>query len=207
MRHLANLFKIIELTRSQPQYGYALSGLKQYQLSNLAEHHYLVTFIAWQIATGLVRAGANINIQKVLEFALIHDLGELFGGDISMPYAKANPKAREFAKAFETENQKFLAQFFGEQSTYYQELSTEILDAKSDESVIAKIADYLEVTHYKLYVGLFEQADLELIKPKMQGMIERMQDHVARKQLANLVAEWTEQFTTKSARDIICASS
>jgi len=75
----------MELTRSQPQYGYALAGIQQDELSNLAEHHYLVTFIGWQIASNLRQVGADVDVQKILEFCLIHDLGELFGGDISMP--------------------------------------------------------------------------------------------------------------------------
>ena len=40
MKHLTNLFKLMELTRSQPQYGYALAGIQQDELSNLAEHHF-----------------------------------------------------------------------------------------------------------------------------------------------------------------------
>jgi len=141
MNHLTNLFKLMELTRSQPQYGYALAGIQQDELSNLAEHHYLVTFIAWQLASQVKKAGAKIDVEKVLEFGLVHDLGELFGGDISMPYAKANPKARKHAKAFEEENQRFLSKFFGNQSEHFKELGHKILDAKSDEAIIAKIAD------------------------------------------------------------------
>jgi len=57
MHYLSKLFQLIQLTRSQPQYGYALSGIKQDDLSNLAEHHYLVTFIAWQLALLAKRAG------------------------------------------------------------------------------------------------------------------------------------------------------
>ncbi len=116
MDHLAKLFKLLEITRSQPQYGYALAGIPKGELSDLAQHHYLVTFIAWQLALSVQSKGAKINVQKVLEYSLIHDLGELFGGDIAMPYAKANPKARILAKAFEAENQKYLANFFGAQA-------------------------------------------------------------------------------------------
>src|SRR3989344_5119270 len=111
MKHLTNLFKLMQLTRSQPLYGYVVGGVQKNDLSNLAEHHYLVTFIAWQLARQIKSKGANINVEKVLEFAMVHDIGELFGGDISMPYARANPKAREYAKAFEEENQKFLSKF------------------------------------------------------------------------------------------------
>jgi len=74
MDYLTNLFKIIELTRSQSQYGYILAGIKRGDLSNLAEHHYLVTFIAWQLTLYVKSKGAKISVQKVLEFSLIHDL-------------------------------------------------------------------------------------------------------------------------------------
>ena len=147
----------MELMRSQPQYGYALSGIPKAELSDLAAHHYLVTFMAWQLARHCQRAGAKINIERVLEFAMLHDLGELFGGDIAMPYGKVNPRARKLAKAFERENQKFMARFFGADKKYISRLTDEILTAKSDEGIIAKVADYLEVTHYKLYVGFFRK--------------------------------------------------
>ena len=38
MKHLTNLFKLIELTRSQPQYGYALSGVQQDEMSNFVRN-------------------------------------------------------------------------------------------------------------------------------------------------------------------------
>lgn len=190
MKHLVGLFNLLEYTRAQPQYGYVLSGVRKQDLSNLAEHHYLVTFIAWQLALQVKAQGARIDIGKVLEFGLIHDLGELFGGDIAMPYAKANPKAREHAKAFEAENQKYLAGLFGDQSAYFQTLSDEIMNAQSDESILAKIADYLEVTHYKKYVGVFADSDLELITGKLTGMIEKMHDQVSREFLQNFIQLW-----------------
>jgi len=203
MEHLTNLFKLIELTRSQPQYGYALAGIQQDELSNLAEHHYLVTFVAWQLASQVKRAGANIDIQKVLEFCLIHDLGELFGGDIAMPYARSNPKAKVHAKAFEEENQRFLSKFFGNQSNHFKELSHEILDAKSDECIIAKIADYIEVTHYKQYVKVFSKFDTDLVKPKLASMVEKMKDPMAKKELGKFINNWASDITKKEIPEIL----
>src|SRR3989344_6370229 len=203
MKHLTNLFKLMELTRSQPQYGYALAGIQQDELSNLAEHHYLVTFIAWQLASQVKKAGAKINISKVLEFGLVHDLGELLGGDISMSYARANPKARKHAKAFEEENQRFPSKFFGNQSQHFKELGHDILDAKSDEAIIAKMADYIEVTHYKQYVKVFSKFDTDLIKPKLVSMIEKMTDPVAKKELGKFVNDWTNDITKKEIPEIL----
>lgn len=193
----------MELTRSQPQYGYALAGIQQDELSNLAEHHYLVTFTAWQLAAQVKKAGAKIDIQKVLEFCLIHDLGELFGGDISMPYARANPKARVHAKAFEEENQRFLSRFFGNQSEHFKELGHEILDAKSDEAFIAKIADYIEVTHYKQYVKVFSKFDMELIEPKLQSMVSKMKDRIAKKELSTFIKQWAKDINKKEIPEIL----
>lgn len=203
MKHLTNLFKLMELTRSQPQYGYALAGIQQDELSNLAEHHYLVTFTGWQIASNLKEAGAKVDIQKVLEFCLIHDLGELLGGDISMPYAKANPKAREHAKAFEEENQRFLSRFFGNQSKHFKELGHEMLDAKSDEAIVAKIADYIEVTHYKQYVKVFSKFDTDLIKPKLASMVEKVKDPITKKELAKFTDNWIKDLTKKDIPEIL----
>lgn len=203
MKKLTNLFKIVELSRSQPQYGYILAGIKKGDISNLAEHHYLVAFIAWQLALRAKSARANIDIQKVLEFALIHDLGELFGGDIAMPYAGANPKAREFAKLFESENQKFLSKFFGNQQKYYQELSDEIMETKIDESIIAKLADYIELTHYKQYVGVFSQDDIKLVEPKLKEKVEKIKDPIAKKVLLEFITEWVTELPKGTLSNIL----
>lgn len=193
MDHLAKLFKLLEITRSQPQYGYALAGIPKGELSDLAQHHYLVTFIAWQLALSVQSKGAKINVQKVLEYSLIHDLGELFGGDIAMPYAKANPKARILAKAFEAENQKYLANFFGAQAGYYMELSNEIMETSVNEGVIAKLADYLEVTHYKQYMNRLSKGDVVMACKAMEKKIALMTDKIAEKELTKFIVDWKKQ--------------
>jgi 5'-deoxynucleotidase YfbR-like HD superfamily hydrolase len=204
MKHLTDLFTLMELTRSQPEYGYVLSGVKQDELSNLAEHQYLVTFVAWQIARQLKKRGAKIDLAKVMEFALIHDLGELFGGDISIPYAQVNPKAKEHAKAFEAENHKFLSKFFGDEKEYFKELSDEILDAKSDEALIAKFADYIEHAHYKQYTQTStKKFDVDLAGPKLRDIVSKISDSVAKRELQNFIKTWAKDVGKKEATDIL----
>ncbi len=204
MDHLTNLFTLLELTRSQPQYGYVLSGVKQNDLSNLAEHQYLVTFFAWQLARGLKDKGANISAEKVMEFALIHDLGELFGGDISAPYARVNPKAREHAKNFEWENQMFLSKFFGSDSEYFKQLSKEILDPHKDEAIIAKFADYVEHAHFKEYLKFSSKKfDINLAKPHLEALVSKLTDSVARKELTQFISSWVENIGTREVTEIL----
>lgn len=177
-----------------PQYGYALSGGNQ-RLGNLAEHHYLVTMIAWQLAEKAKKAGANIDMSRVLQFSLIHDIGELFGGDISTPYAISNPEARKHAKAFESENNKFISQFFGENPDEAQSMLDEILDAYTDEALVSKIADYVEVTMYKQFIGQFSQRDIDLIKPKLQEKIDKIKDPNTKNVISEFIENWSSDIS------------
>lgn len=190
MKNLPNLFKLIELTRAQVQQGYLLSGIRGDDLSNLAEHHYLVTFIGWQLAVNLKETGAKIDVLKVLEFCMIHDLGELMGGDISAPYARLNKRAKRFAKSFEAENQKFLSKYFGSQSKHFRKISKEILDAKSDEALIAKVADYIESSCFIAYHKQYTKFSEHFNREKIGGFIRKIKDQTAKKILSEFLADW-----------------
>src|SRR3989338_8738282 len=144
MEKLTKLFKIIEITRNQPQYGYNLSGIQKADTSDLAQHQYLVTFFAWQLALHLNKKGAKLNILKVLEIAIVHDIGELFGGDISFHYGRANKPARQAAKAFEKENIKFLSKLFEDPKQLLELNTLECGEITSDEAIVARFADLVE---------------------------------------------------------------
>jgi len=192
MDELVKLINLLEITRNQPQYGYASMGGNA-RLSNLAEHHYLVSMIGWQLADFGNAKGAKIDVGRVIKFSLLHDIGELFGGDIGMYYAKSNPQARKYAKQFEEENQRFISKFFTNQNEILA-LTKEILDSASDEAHISKIADYLEVTHYKLFANEFHtEKDLELVSPKIHEKIEKIQDEVAKRELHLFIDGWTKK--------------
>lgn len=194
MQDLTKFLYLLETTRNMPQYGYSLSGGNS-RLGNLAEHHYLVTMIAWQLAKKAEQAGGEIDVEKVLEFALIHDLGEIFGSDISMPYAAANPKAKKAAKAFEDENNKFLSQFFSGDEDYYKQMLKEILDSKSDEAHIAKIADYIEITTYKQYTDKFSKKDVALIEKKIDSKVKNIRDKRTKEEMRGFTKKWLEEIS------------
>lgn len=191
MGRAIDLLKLIQTTRSQPQYGYVLSGIRKADLSDLAQHHYLVAFTGWYLARLIRQNGGKINLEKVLEICLLHDLGELFGGDISMPYAKANPKAYRLAKKFETENQAFMSTLLNDVGDV-RSLFREAMEIESDEAVVAKVADYMEVTHYKHYLGRLTTGDIIMVMQKMEKMVGQVKSAVTRKYLQNFLLEWAE---------------
>lgn len=202
VKSLTTLFRLLEITRAQVQQGYVLAEIPKAEISDLAQHHYLVTFIAWRLATLAKEAGAKINVAKVLELSLVHDLGELFGSDIAMPYAKANPKARTAAKNFERINHAYLAQFFGKGSTHFLKLTAESFEPTSDEGLIAKIADYVEVTHYKLYVHRLTPGDVVMARNKITKNITAMKDTAAKKALRTFLATWAREIKSGKYREL-----
>jgi 5'-deoxynucleotidase YfbR-like HD superfamily hydrolase len=192
MENMTRLFHVLELTRNQPQTGYMIWG-GDVRLGNLAEHHYMVLMIAWQLGHMVQKVGAHIDLLKIFEFAAVHDIGELFGGDISMPYGKINPTAKKYAKMLEAENQRFISRFFGIFSRRFRLLSKEILSAVSDEARIVKIADYIEITHYKFFIGKFVAFDIGLVADKIRQMIEGISDEKARTCLRKFVDSWQKE--------------
>ena len=190
-RHdLFSLFELMQLMRSQPMYGYALTGLPKGELSDLTQHHYLVGMLAWRLARIAKSAGGNVRIERTMELALTHDIGEIFGGDIAAPYARANPAARKHAKAFEQENLKFLAPFFGDDSSYMTDLFKELHEKTTDEARIVKIADFIEFTHYKRYIRRSTEGDAAIVSNVIEANLAAMQDPSTKSSLTTATQAW-----------------
>lgn len=205
MKNLAELFRLIETTRAQSQYGYIVSEIPKSELSDLAQHHYLVTFIAWQLALLCQESGGQLELDKVLELALLHDLGELLGGDIAMPYAKANPKARELAKAFEAENQRYLAKYFPNPKATDQ-LFEETIKFNSDEAVVAKVADYLEITHYKLYIRRLTEGDITMVEKKIADQLGKVKNKKTKVALQRTIRDWLKDLSQGQSEELFEAA-
>ncbi|HYF05231.1 MAG TPA: HD domain-containing protein [Patescibacteria group bacterium] len=198
----ANLFKLLEITRFMPQYGYALAGMSKQEQSDLAQHHYLVAMIAWQICDFLQAQGCDIDTAKTLKLAMLHDLGELFGGDINWYYGRANAVAKAHAKAFEKENAAFLSTFFPEHGQF-KKLHDEIFAEKTIESVVAKLGDYLECSHYKFLVGKGSEADRKAAMNASLEKSEKITDEKSKEALKTFVTEWFNQFDNNEIYDFL----
>jgi 5'-deoxynucleotidase YfbR-like HD superfamily hydrolase len=200
--NIFDLFKIVELTRTQPQYGHGIGGVKKWQLSNLAEHHYLVTFIAWQISEAVKAAGGKIDQLKVLELCMVHDLGEIFGGDIGMPYARRNPKAKDLARKFEEENAKFISQYF-ENPEKFNSLWREATAPKSDEAQIAKVADLLEIFCFRYYNNVLTNVDDVLAKERFAKAVAAIKDKKTKSVIEKITRKYFKDFRKGNALSII----
>lgn len=150
MKDIQKLIALLELTREQPQYGYLTVGVPLHETSNLAEHHFLVTWIGLLLSKLINQQGPKVNEQRVVELCLMHDLGELFGGDVCAPLSRKYPELKKAAQQMEDRNFQFLvskARTAG-LDLWLEGLWKEEGERQSLEAVIAKIADLMETCYF-----------------------------------------------------------
>jgi len=200
---ISDLLPLLETLRAMPQYGYVLAGVQKSDMSTIADHSYLVSMTAWIFARGLEREGIIVSIERVLELSLVHDLGELLGGDVNFYYGRMNTKARALSREFEKENFYFLSKLFGEDERYVQELWEELMAMKTLESQVAKLADYIECAEYKAYMKVTAPEDFTMAIPIIKKILGQVKNAKAKKALEKIVTAWARGYGKTRAVDAL----
>ncbi len=123
-----------------PRVGWLQRGVMPAE--SLADHSYRVALFAMVIAD-VVAKDMQVDTERVLRLALIHDLAETRFGDLPAPakrYLPANAKTKAEQQAFED-----MTNPLDGLSNYYQSLLHEEITAETIESRIVKAADRLEL--------------------------------------------------------------
>ncbi|MBN2368580.1 HD family hydrolase [Candidatus Woesearchaeota archaeon] len=102
LKELLEVFLTIQVSKELPRQGFLYSGFKRNEADSVAAHAYSVTIFSYLLARQLKEEGWDIDPEKALKIALVHDLGETITGDIGT-YAKDLARDR-FEKV---ENQAF----------------------------------------------------------------------------------------------------
>ena len=155
MKKLLQVISLLQLTKSQPLSGYILGGIGLSETATLAEHHYTATLMGWLLVQKIRAAGGTINERRVVLMLLIHDLSELFGGDISSPLNRKYPDLREHKDKIGERAIQLLSSYLDQSASCdFMTLWEELREGKSDEAVVVKILDqmdhqlFLEYLHY-----------------------------------------------------------
>lgn len=85
MTNLLKFFTESGKLKTIPRSGWVLRGIKNPE--SIAEHTFRVALMAWTLG----RQKHNFNIEKLIKIALVHDLCEVYAGDIT-PYDTILPK-------------------------------------------------------------------------------------------------------------------
>ncbi|MFH1145777.1 MAG: YfbR-like 5'-deoxynucleotidase [bacterium] len=205
MHKLVHLLATLEITKQMPRYGWAFSGMKEDDMDDLAQHHYAVTVFCLLVGWQLQERGVPINLEKLLTLALLHDVGELFGGDIATPLGLQNPQAKAASRMIEDTTIEFLAKLPGD-----QELAKKFIQAcqeergqQSLEAQIIKIIDRLEAQlHFELarQPEEYTNVDRQLFDKILYEPLDKVSDPIAKQYLKELVGETISRILDKSLR-------
>ncbi|MDD2731981.1 MAG: HD domain-containing protein [Candidatus Pacebacteria bacterium] len=89
MDDIINFFSEIGKLKGMPRKGWVIRNIKNPE--SIAEHTFRVAIMAWILGE---RKKTNLNIEKLLKMALIHDLCEVYAGDTT-PYNSLLPKDKK----------------------------------------------------------------------------------------------------------------
>ena len=124
-------------------------GIKVEETSNLAEHHYLVAMIGRMLAEYINEEDKLVDPWRVVQMCLIHDVGEIFGGDTAAPLSRRRPDMKKHARTLEAFNHEIVASFLRPKlHERWNGLIHEHEDMQSDEAVVAQVADKIETQYF-----------------------------------------------------------
>ncbi|MBI4138246.1 MAG: HD domain-containing protein [Candidatus Wildermuthbacteria bacterium] len=122
------------------------SATPQHFHESVAEHSFFVAYISSLLCDMLEKAGEKPMREKALTMALVHDMEEMFSGDILTPFKHYSAEVRETIRGV---NRQIIPQAFEglpqEMKAKYIHLWNEDADGISMEAQIVKAADRLSL--------------------------------------------------------------
>jgi putative hydrolase of HD superfamily len=118
-----------------PRTGWRLRGIDPCE--SIADHSFGVAVMAMMLVDGLRAGGTDIDAERTLRLALVHDAPEAFTGDIPMP-----SKTPELDKELDALETRLFAKHL---PASWQPLWAELLECTSLEARVVKASDKLQM--------------------------------------------------------------
>lgn len=132
-----------------------LAQIKRYhstpmhQNETVAEHSFYVTIIARALCGLLEERGEKVDKLEVMEKALVHDMEEMFSGDIAQPFKHADPELRKLIhKLNESSVDKAFEGLPPDLAKHFRFLWDDYNKENKLEDQIVKISDKLSLVAY-----------------------------------------------------------
>ena len=113
---------------------------------SVAEHSFFVAYITTILCNLLKEAGEDIQKEKAVEMALVHDMEESFSGDILTPFKHYS---KEVTFAIRKVNKEIIQDVFAdlpkELASHYVALWNEEGEGETKEAQLVKVADKLSL--------------------------------------------------------------
>ena len=141
---LMNIFRHI-LNRSLAHIP-RFSATPQHFHESVAEHSFYTAYLVSLLCHFAKQAGEQVNTERALTMALLHDIEETFSGDILGPFKHYTPEVREIINKVNEETiHHAFADLPEDLQQYYLDLWNEERERKTIEAQIVKVADILSL--------------------------------------------------------------
>ena len=138
---ILNFIEEIGALKLFPRMGWVVDGIKNAE--SVAEHCYRMSLLSMVLSDTLVEKGINLDTEKVMRLALLHEIAEARIGDI--PFTARHYVGSESKEAAERlASQEMLAEL-GYLGSRYQDLWEEFETGKTLEAKLVRAADKLEM--------------------------------------------------------------
>ena len=113
---------------------------------SVADHSYFVAYIVAILVNLLEKQGIEVNKEKALTMALVHDMEEIYSGDIVTPFKYYSPEVTEAIKKV---NQELIGDVFSDlpkdTASHFISLWNEEGKGETIEAQVVKVADKLSL--------------------------------------------------------------
>lgn len=145
---LIDLLKAVHNLKRIPRSGWIAHGVVPSQAESVASHTFITSFLTMLLADILKTEKYEINIEKALKMALLHDLTETLTFDISKHFlAQLGEEGEKLKEKLEKEAAKLILSKLSVSglSAEYQQLLEDLRKEESIEAKIVKGADNLDL--------------------------------------------------------------
>ncbi|MBI4038700.1 HD family hydrolase [Candidatus Daviesbacteria bacterium] len=140
LKNILKVFLTLQWTKELPRQGFIALGFKRNEADSVAAHSFTTALLSYFLAKQLQKDGAEIDPDKVLKMALVHDIGETIVGDVGT-FVKG--MAGGVFKDIEEEGVKALVEGLDSKEEIIK-LVEEYNDRTSLEARVVKAADNLD---------------------------------------------------------------
>ena len=141
-RDILNLFNLVHGQINRLRYVYRFSGTNVLHRENVAEHSFYTAFYSLVIGTNYV--SHHVNLGKLVQKALLHDVEEQFTGDIIRPIKYLTPNVTQEIESAAGQMVFNLFELICPVPRYCFELWRDAKD-KTMEGKIVRFADFISV--------------------------------------------------------------
>jgi len=141
-----SVFMKAEILKSLQRTGWATAGVHRSVTESVAEHTYGTTFISLILANLLKAEGVEVDVEKTLTMAVLHDLGESVVSDV--PSSSDASEAESFGNAKAALEARVVASILsplGYLGVSLQSCWAELQEGASMESRIVRSSDLLDM--------------------------------------------------------------